>query len=143
MQTHSPLYSPEITMPMEAELTSLGFVALKSTEDVTTRLQQQGVAFVVVNSVCGCAAGAARPGVAIALGRAKKKPTQLLTAFAGVDREAVEAVRKFCAPFPASSPSMALLKDGKLLHFIARQQIEGRTAELLADHLQAVFEELC
>ena len=138
----SPLYSPEITQPMEQELINLAFVPLKSKEEVATHLQRKGTAFVVINSVCGCAAGAARPAVAQALSKTKKKPGQLLTAFAGVDREAVEEVRSHCAPFPASSPSMALFKDNKLLHFVPRKDIEGRSAEVLAEHLQAVFEEL-
>ena len=128
---------------MEEELTANGFTSLKTADVATEQLQATGTTFVVINSVCGCAAGAARPGVRLALEKSKKKPNHLLTAFAGVDREAVDVVRATCAPFPASSPAMALLRDGKLLHFVGRQEIEGRSAEVLAGHLQAVFEELC
>ena len=143
MQTQPPLYAPEMTLPMEEELISLGFTALKSATRVESYLQKPGLAFVVINSVCGCAAGAARPGVRLALEKASRKPAQLLTTFAGVDRDAVEEVRKYCEPFPPSSPSMALIKDRKLLHFVSRQQIEGRSIEDVAAHLKTIFEELC
>ena len=143
MQEQSSLYATEMTLPMEEELVSLGFRALKSTESVESHFQQSGIAFVVINSVCGCAAGAARPGVRLALKQSKKRPPQLLTVFAGVDRAAVGAVRKYFEPFPPSSPSMAFIKEKKLLHFISRQQIEGKGTEEVARHLKTVFEELC
>ena len=103
----------------------------------------KGTVLMVVNSVCGCAAGAARPGVKLALEGATKKPTKLATVFAGFDSDAVAQARKHFAPYPASSPSMAIFKDGKLVHFIERHHIEGRNAQMIAEHLKAAFEEFC
>jgi putative YphP/YqiW family bacilliredoxin len=137
-------YPEQLCAPMRADLTSAGFDELKTPEDVKKVLSDnKGTLFVVVNSVCGCAAGAARPGVKLALGETSKKPEKLKTVFAGQDVEAVAEVRKYMLPYPPSSPSMALFKDGKLVHFIERHQIEGRTADMIAEHLKMVFEEYC
>ena len=137
----APLYAPEITTPMEKELTDLGFESLRTAEEVSSALAREGTAFVVINSVCGCAAGAARPAITRALEQSKKKPRHLFTAFAGVDRSAVDEIRLSMRPFPASSPSMGLFKKGELIQFIGRQQIEGRSAEDIAEHIQTAFEE--
>ena len=136
------MYPKTLTDPIEKELTDVGFKALKETHEAETLLSS-GTHLVVINSVCGCAARAARPGVHKALQRTKKKPGQLSTIFAGVDHEVVTEARKHLAPYPASSPSIALFKDKQLVHFISRQQIEGKSDEMLAEHLITVFEELC
>ena len=141
--TSAPLYAAEITAPMEKELTNLGFESIRTAEDVSSSLSKKGTAFVVINSVCGCAAGAARPAVARALEQSKKKPDHLFTSFAGVDRSAVDEFRGAMKPFPASSPSMGLFKEGELIQFIGRQQIEGKSAEAIAEHIQSAFEECC
>jgi putative YphP/YqiW family bacilliredoxin len=136
-------YPEQICAPMRADLTSIGFNELKTPEDVKNAFADaSGTMLVVVNSVCGCAAGAARPGVKMALESAAK-PAKLTTVFAGQDVEAVAEARKHFIPYPPSSPSMALFKDGKLVHFIERHQIEGRSAGMIAEHLKAVFEEYC
>ena len=140
--TRPPLYDSSITASMEAELTHAGFTALRTADATNKALSAPGTALVVVNSVCGCAAGAARPSVLLALSRTKKKPAQLLTVFAGVDHEAVDAVRAQTAPYPPSSPCIALFKAGVLAHFIAREQIEGNDAETIASHLLTLLEEI-
>lgn len=128
---------------MRADLTSVGFEELKTPDQVENVMKNtSGTMLLVVNSVCGCAAGAARPGIKKALSSAKK-PSKLTTVFAGQDVEAVAEARKFMLPYPASSPSIALFKDGQLVHFIERHQIEGRNADMIAEHLQMVFEEYC
>jgi putative YphP/YqiW family bacilliredoxin len=138
------MYPAELVAPMKADLTGVGFEELLTPADVDIALTQtQGTVFVVFNSVCGCAAGAARPGVKMAVKNAAKLPTKLVTAFAGVDREAVAKAREYTLPYPPSSPSMALFKDGKLVHFVERHQIEGNSAETIAAHLQKVFEHFC
>lgn len=138
------MYPAELVAPMKADLTGVGFEELVTPADVDIALTQtQGTVFVVINSVCGCAAGAARPGVKLALEGTSKRPTKLATVFAGVDREAVARVREYTLPYPPSSPSMALFKDGKLVHFIERHQIEGNNAQTIADHLKKVFEHFC
>jgi putative YphP/YqiW family bacilliredoxin len=138
------MYPEPLVAPMRQDLTSAGFTELKSGQDVDQTFDSiEGVALVVINSVCGCAAGAARPGVKLALQRSEKKPGNLLTVFAGVDKEAVDRVRQKSLPYPASSPSIALFLDGELVHFIERHQIEGRSADMIAQHLEAVFEEYC
>jgi putative YphP/YqiW family bacilliredoxin len=103
----------------------------------------KGTTLVVVNSVCGCAAGAARPGIRFAIDQAEKKPTTLATVFAGNDRDAVAKLRELVLPYPPSSPAMALFKDGELVHFIERHHIEGRSAKMIGDHLVEVFEHFC
>ncbi len=128
---------------MRDELTEAGFEELKSAEAVDNKLRnQQGELLVVVNSVCGCAAGSARPGVIQALDN-EKKPDQLATVFAGVDKEATEQAREYMLPYPPSSPSVAFFKDGQLVHFIERHHIEGKPAEVIAQNLKAAFNEFC
>jgi putative YphP/YqiW family bacilliredoxin len=137
------MYPEQLVAPMRLDLTNVGFQEMKSTEEVESELNStEGSALVVINSVCGCAAGTARPGVKLALSRASKKPGKLLTVFAGVDKEATSKVREFTLPYPPSSPSIALFKDGELVHFVQRQHIEGRSAEMIAQHLEGVFEEV-
>lgn len=136
-------YPEEFIVPMRTELTSIGFTELKSPEEVDTALKnEEGTALVVVNSMCGCAASNARPAVKISLS-GEHKPTKLYTVFAGQDLEATEEARKFMFPYPPSSPSIALFKDGKLVHFIERHHIEGRPAQMIAGNLVAAFEEYC
>lgn len=137
------MYPAELVAPMKGELTNVGFKQLESAQDVDAALSStEGTTLLVFNSVCGCAAGAARPGVKLALQNAKL-PTQLVTAFAGVDKDAVNKAREYTLPYPPSSPSMALFKDGKLVHFIERHQIEGNNAQTIADHLKKVFDVYC
>lgn len=136
------MYPEEMVNPMRAELTDAGFQNLYSAADVENALKQGGTALVVVNSVCGCAARNARPGAKMSLNGAKK-PDQLITVFAGVDREAVDAARQHMFPFPPSSPSMALFKDGELVHMLERHHIEGRPAEMIAENLMDAYAEFC
>lgn len=138
------MYPPELVNPMRAELTDHGFQELRTAEEVENALAEtEGTTLVIVNSVCGCAAGAARPGVLMAVGTEGKKPTRLTTVFAGVDREAVNRARGYMLPYPPSSPSIALFKNGNLVHFIERHHIEGRSASMIAQNLQMAFEEHC
>lgn len=138
------MYPEELTTPMRLELTNAGFEDLKTAEAVDNLLKdQKGTALVVINSVCGCAAGTARPGVRLALQNSSKLPASLATVFAGVDQAAVAKVREYAAPYPPSSPSIALFKDGDLVHFVERHHIEGRSAEMIANHLSSVFDEYC
>ncbi|MCC6578126.1 MAG: BrxA/BrxB family bacilliredoxin [Flavobacteriales bacterium] len=136
------MYPPELVAPMKTDLTSVGFEELKTPEQVDKALTGPGTVLCVVNSVCGCAAGAARPGVKLSL-NGPKRPARLVTVFAGVDGEATMQARKHFLPYPPSSPSMALLKDGKLVHFLERHHIEGRSAEMIADNLRMAYEEFC
>ncbi len=128
--------------PMRDELTSAGFQELHSADAVDKAIKTSGTTLVVVNSVCGCAARNARPGAKMSLDNTKK-PSSLVTVFAGVDKEAVDAARGFMFPFPPSSPSIALFKDGELVHMLERHHIEGRPAELIADNLKDAFNEYC
>ena len=138
------MYPEQLVIPMREDLTSVGFEELKTGEAVEKHLKEQtGTSLIVINSVCGCAAGAARPGVKYSLEVSEKKPDHLATVFAGVDQEAVAKVREMTAPYPPSSPSIALFKEGELIHFIERHHIEGRTAEMIGDHLVEVYQELC
>lgn len=138
------MYPEDLIAPMRAELTDSGFTEFRTAEAVDQHLKEhKGTTFIVVNSVCGCAAGAARPGVRYALDNASKKPTTLATVFAGNDRDAVAKVREYVLPYPPSSPAMALFKDGELVHFIERHHIEGRNAKMIGDHLVEVFEHFC
>lgn len=138
------MYPPHLTAPMAAELEQAGFTSLKTTEEVDQMLsQQEGTTLLMVNSVCGCAAGAARPGVIHSLRLSEKKPDNVVTVFAGVDMDATKRAREFLLPFPPSSPSIALFKDGKLVHMIQRHHIEGRPAEMISANLQAAFQEYC
>ncbi len=136
------MYPPELVKPMREELTDAGFTELLTPEAVDEAMKQKGTSLVVINSVCGCAAANARPGVVEAL-KADKKPDHLYTSFAGVDMDAVEKARAHMVPFPPSSPSMALFKDGELVHMLERHHIEGRPAELIAENLKQAFEDYC
>ena len=136
-------YPEEMCAPMRADLTSVGFLELRTPEDVSALLdQKEGTVLVMVNSVCGCAAGNARPAVKIATGFDKKVDT-FATVFAGQDIGATAKAREYMAPFPASSTSIAVFKGGDLLHFIERHHIEGRTAEMIADNLRDCFNQIC
>lgn len=139
------MYPEDLIAPMRAELSTIGFEEFRTAELVSQQLgtDQKGTSFVVVNSVCGCAAGAARPGVKYAVTHAKVKPSQLATIFAGNDREALAKFREIVLPYPPSSPAMALFKDGELVHFVERHHIEGRSAKMIGDHLVEVFEHFC
>ena len=138
------MYSEELVAPMRTDLTELGFLELKTAEDVDNHLKEHsGTTLLVINSVCGCAAGAARPAIKIALANSGKKPDTLATVFAGVDQEATTKAREYTLPYPPSSPSIALFKDGELVHFLERHHIEGRNAEMIANHLIGVFDEQC
>ena len=128
---------------MKAELTDHGFEELLSAGEVDQTLAQTGTTLVMINSVCGCSAGSARPGVLMAVANSDKKPGHLTTTFAGFDMEAVQKVREHLLPYPPSSPAIALFKDGKLVHMIERHQIEGRPARVIAGNLIAAFEEFC
>jgi putative YphP/YqiW family bacilliredoxin len=128
---------------MKAELTDHGFQELLNADSVDQSLAKNGTTLVMVNSVCGCSAGSARPGVIMAVAASNKKPDQLTTTFAGFDMEAVSKVREHLLPYPPSSPAIALFKDGKLVHMIERHQIEGRPARVIAGNLMAAFEEFC
>src|SRR5690606_13675113 len=136
------MYPPELVKPMKEELTQAGFSELLSAEEVDYALDQPGTTLVVVNSVCGCAARNARPGAIYSLSNGKK-PNQLVTVFAGVDTEATSAARDRMVPFPPSSPSIALFKDGELVHMLERHHIEGRPAELKAENLMEAYNKFC
>lgn len=127
---------------MRDELSNAGFEQLQSPEDVDQVINSEGTVLVVLNSVCGCAAGSMRPGVRMSLD-ASKLPGKLTTTFAGVDRDAVERARKYMLPYPPSSPSIGLFKDGRLVHMIERHHIEGRTPEMIAENLKMAYEEYC
>ncbi len=137
------MYPEYITAPMKNDLVAVGFEDVTSAVQVDEVLKRPGTVLLVVNSVCGCAAGAARPGVKLALQSAEIKPDHLATVFAGVDKEAVAKTREHLLPYPPSSPAIALFRDGELVHFIERHHIEGRNAEMIANHLVDVFEEFC
>ena len=136
------MYPAEIVIPMKKELTTIGFEELLTAEAVETAMSKLGTALVVVNSVCGCAAANARPAVRISLNN-ENTPDHLYTVFAGVDRDATDVARAKMMPFPPSSPSLALFKDGELVHMIERHHIEGRSAQLIAENLTKAFDEFC
>lgn len=137
------MYPPHLVAPMKQELVNVGFQELTTVADVDNFMEnQKGTAVVVFNSVCGCAAGTCRPGVVRSLAASDVKPNQLVTVFAGVDKEATQRMREYI-PLPPSSPSIALFKDGELVHFVERHHIEGRSADMIAAHLAAVYDELC
>lgn len=138
------MYPEELVAPMRAELTDSGFKHLMSAEEVDVWMSgMKGTGLLVINSVCGCAAGTARPGVRMAIANSDKKPEELATVFAGMEKEAVNKAREYTLPYPPSSPSVALFKDGELVHFVERHHIEGRSAEMIANHLIEVFKEFC
>jgi putative YphP/YqiW family bacilliredoxin len=137
------MYPAEIVLPMKAELVDGGFDELLTSAEVDTALTMEGTTLVVINSVCGCAAGTCRPGVLMAVANATVRPDRLTTSFAGFDVEAVNQVRKHLLPYPPSSPAIALFKNGELVSIVERHQIEGRPAQVIAQHLISVFAEHC
>ncbi|MEY4602844.1 MAG: hypothetical protein RIT43_136 [Bacteroidota bacterium] len=137
------MYPAELVRPMKEDLTNVGFQQLSSPDQVDQLIEQtKGSLLVVVNSVCGCAAGNMRPGVKLSLNNSKV-PATLATVFAGVDNEATAQARKYFLPYPPSSPSIALFKDGKLVHFLERHHIEGGTAQMIAENLNEAYNEFC
>ena len=136
------MYPEELVRPMREELNSVGFNQLTEVDEVEKAIKSDGTTLVVVNSVCGCAAANARPGVRISL-KNTKKPANLVTVFAGVDKEATDAARSLMVPFPPSSPSMALFKNGELVHMLERHHIEGRPADIIAENLVDAYNEFC
>jgi len=136
------MYPPELVAPMKEELTSVGFEDLTTAEQVDEAITAEGTTLVIINSVCGCAAANARPAAKMAISN-DKKPSRITTVFAGVDTEAVAQARKYMLPYPPSSPSMALFKDGKIVHCIERHHIEGRPADMIAENLAEAFNEYC
>jgi putative YphP/YqiW family bacilliredoxin len=143
IKTHKLMYPQEIVLPMKEELTENGFSELLTSSEVESQLKKEGTTLIMINSVCGCSAGSARPGVLMAVANAAKKPDYLTTSFAGFDIEAVNTLRQHLRPFPPSSPAIALFKDGQLVHFIERHMIEGRPAQMIAQNLIGAFEEYC
>ena len=137
------MYPEEIVIPMKEELTENGFTELTTKNEVEEQLRQEGTTLVMINSVCGCSAGTARPGLLMAVNNASKKPDHLTTSFAGFDIEAVQSLRQHLMPYPPSSPAIALFKNGSLVHFIERHQIEGRSAQMIANNLISAFEQHC
>lgn len=137
------MYPEQIVIPMKEELTENGFSELLTASEVEKQLSSEGTTLIMINSVCGCSAGSARPGVLMAVANSQKKPDYLTTSFAGFDTEAIQAIRDRLLPYPPSSPAIALFKNGQLVHFIERHQIEGRPAQLIAHNLIGAFEEHC
>ena len=137
------MYPEQIVLPMKEELTEKGFSDLVTDEQVENAIKQQGTTLVVINSVCGCSAGTARPGALLAVESREKKPDHLATSFAGFDYDAVNKIREHLLPYPPSSPSIALFKDGKLVHFLERHNIEGASAQMISNNLVAAFDEYC
>lgn len=137
------MYPAEIVLPMKAELTSRGFEDLSTPESVDNAMQKSGTTLMVLNSVCGCSAGTARPGVIMAVQHAAVKPTHCVTSFAGFDTDAVKQARTYLMPYPPSSPCIALFKDGQLVHMIERHMIEGRSAQMIAANLTEAFNQYC
>jgi putative YphP/YqiW family bacilliredoxin len=137
------MYPAELVVPMKEELTENGFLELTTPEDVEEQLKKEGTTLVMINSVCGCSAGTARPGVLMAVANSEKQPDYLTTSFAGFDIDAVRTLRAKLLPYPPSSPAIALFKDGELVHFIERHMIEGRSAQMIAHNLIAAFNEYC
>jgi putative YphP/YqiW family bacilliredoxin len=136
------MYPEHLIVPMKQELTAVGFEDLRNAEEVTAAVQSKGTLLIVVNSVCGCAAGAARPGVKLSL-ETTKRPNRIVTVFAGVDTEATEEVRKHFLPFPPSSPCIGIFKDGKLVHFVERHHIEVSSVALISENLKVAYEIYC
>ena len=136
------MYPAELVKPMREDLTSVGFVELKDSSDVNTQVPSCETAVLIVNSVCGCAAANARPGVKHSLEN-EKTPAKLFTVFAGVDKEATDAARSLMVPFPPSSPCIAIFKNGELVHMLERHHIEGRTAEIISENLKQAYDQYC
>lgn len=137
------MYPAQIVTPMKEELTDNGFTELVTPEDVDSQLSKKGTTLVMINSVCGCSAGTARPGVLMAVTNGNKKPDFLTTSFAGFDIDAIRKIREHLLPYPPSSPAIALFKDGELVHFVERHMIEGRPAQMIAHNLIAAFDHYC
>jgi putative YphP/YqiW family bacilliredoxin len=137
------MYPEEFVLPMKAELVDNGFEDLTTAAEVENAVKKEGTTLLVINSVCGCAAGACRPGVLMAVANATQKPDRITTSFAGFDIEAVNKVRELQLPYPPSSPAILLFKDGQLVNMVERHQIEGRPAQVIAQHLISVFQEHC
>ncbi len=137
------MYPAEIVIPMKEELTENGFQELVNEKEVEQLMNQKGTALVMINSVCGCSAGTARPGVLMAIRNATTKPDFITTSFAGFDLDAVRKVREYMMPYPPSSPAIALFKNGQLVHMIERHNIEGRSAQMIADNLVGAFDAYC
>lgn len=137
------MYPIELVAPLKAELTEKGFSELLTPEDVEKAFNNKGTTLLVINSVCGCSAGTARPGVLMALQNSAKQPNHLTTSFAGYDMAAVQKAREFMLPYPPSSPCIALIKDGEVVHMIERHMIEGRPAQMIASNLIDAFETHC
>ncbi len=137
------MYPEQIVLPMKEELTENGFKELLTSQDVEEAMKQKGTTLVMINSVCGCSAGTARPGVLMAVQNSGVKPDHITTSFAGFDMEAVQKVREYMMPYPPSSPSIALFKDGQLVHMIERNMIEGKSAQMIAENLMGAFNAYC
>lgn len=137
------MYPAEIVVPMKEELTDNGFDELLTPAQVDAAISDKGTTLVMINSVCGCSAGSARPGVLMAVANSSRKPDHLTTSFAGFDIDAIKKLREHLLPYPPSSPSIALFKDGNLVHFIERHQIEGRPAQMIANNLIQAFDQYC
>lgn len=137
-----PLYDPTLTQPMRDELTRIGVQELRTPEEVDAAMAAPGTTLVFVNSVCGCAAGGARPALRLALGHGTL-PDHVVTVFAGQDREATQRAREFFLGYPPSSPQIALMRDGKVVHMIQRHHIEGRSPEMIAENLKDAFDTYC
>jgi putative YphP/YqiW family bacilliredoxin len=137
------MYPEHIVKPFREELTRVGFQELQSPEAVDTQLTVTGTTLLVVNSVCGCAAGTCRPGVTKSLETTTRRPDHAVTVFAGVDTAATARAREHLLPYPPSSPSIALFKDGKLVHMIERHHIEGRSADMIAENLRLAYDQYC
>jgi putative YphP/YqiW family bacilliredoxin len=142
-QTIKTMYPEEIVIPMKEELTDNGFQELLTSQDVEAQLNKEGTTLIMINSVCGCSAGSARPGVLMAVANAVSKPDFLTTSFAGFDIDAIRTLRQHLLPYPPSSPAIALFKNGQLVHFIERHQIEGRPAQIIAKNLIGAFDQYC
>ncbi|RYZ25929.1 MAG: BrxA/BrxB family bacilliredoxin [Chitinophagaceae bacterium] len=137
------MYPEQIVLPMKEELTENGFRELLTSKDVEEAMKEKGTTLVMINSVCGCSAGTARPGVLMAVQNSSVKPDHITTSFAGFDMEAVQKVREYMMPYPPSSPSIALFKDGQLVHMIERNMIEGKSAQMIAENLMSAFNAYC
>jgi putative YphP/YqiW family bacilliredoxin len=137
------MYPTQIVQPMKEELTENGFDELVTIDEVDHAIKTEGTTLVMINSVCGCSAGSARPGVLMAVFNSDKRPDRLTTSFAGYDIDAIQKIREYLLPYPPSSPAIALFKDGNLVHMIERHQIEGRPAQMIASNLIAAFNEYC
>ena len=137
------MYPEHLVTPMKHELTDNGFTEMTTAEAVENTIKEKGTALVMINSVCGCSAGTARPGALMAINSPDKKPDRITTSFAGFDTEAVNQIRQHLMPYPPSSPAIALFKDGQLVHMIERHMIEGRSAQMIADNLKGAFAVHC